>query len=150
MILRAGSEPMKEEDKLRLEVTISPSLQLPAESQHLNKASWPSPHALSHLRTGSHLENYKCGQLNTHEVLQKFGMRDCALAWGPGRGRVPAWLQKWVSLCLAYVELERTLLPAQLLAIPPPLGNFTAETAASQAKGMLPDLQRLSLLASPS
>ena len=68
-------------------------------------------------------------------MLQKFGMRDCALAWGPGKGRVPAWLQKWVALCLEYVELERTLLPAQLLAIPPPLGNFTAETAASQAKG---------------
>lgn len=64
-------------------------------------------------------------------------MRDCALAWGPGKGRVPAWLQKWVSLCLAYVELEQTLLPAQLLAIPPPLGNFTTETAASQAKGMV-------------
>ena len=69
--------------------------------------------------------------------MQKFGMKDCALAWGPGKSRVPAWLRKWVSLCLEYVELEQTLLPAQLLAIPPPLGNFTAETASSQAKGEL-------------
>lgn len=68
-------------------------------------------------------------------VLQRFGMRDCALSFGPGLGRAPEWLQKWVSLALEYVELEQSLLPAQLLAIPPPLGNFTAETAASQAKG---------------
>ena len=67
-------------------------------------------------------------------------MRDCALAWGPGKGRVPEWLQKWVALCLEYVELEQMLLPAQLLAIPPPLGNFTAETASSQAKGKTRDL----------
>jgi len=78
-------------------------------------------------------------------LLQRFGVRECALSWGPGQGRVPLWLQKWVSLSLEYVELEQKLLPAQLLAIPPPLGNFTPETAASQAKGAPP----LNVRASP-
>ena len=68
-------------------------------------------------------------------MLQKFGVKECALGWGSGQGRVPEWLQKWVSLVLKYVETEQSLLPPQLLAIPPPLGNFTPETAASQAKG---------------
>lgn len=65
-------------------------------------------------------------------------MRSCALGWGPGKERVPEWLQKWVCLVLEYVETEQKLLPPQLLAIPPPLGNFTPETAASQAKGVHP------------
>ena len=63
-------------------------------------------------------------------------MRDCALGWGPGKGRVPAWLQKWVSLALEYVEMEQRLLPPALLAIQP-AGVYTPATAAAEAKGTI-------------
>ena len=63
-------------------------------------------------------------------------MRDCALGWGPGKGRVPGWLQKWVSLALEYVEMEQRLLPPALLAIQP-AGVYTPATAAAEAKGRI-------------
>ena len=70
-----------------------------------------------------------------HESGQEAGLGDCALRWGPGQPRIPVWLQKWAALALRFVKEEQALLPAELLAIPPPLGNYNPLTAAAEAKG---------------
>lgn len=48
---------------------------------------------------------------------------------------MPAWLEKWAALLLAFVEEEQRLLPAELLTQAPPLLTYTPETAAFAAKG---------------
>ena len=82
-------------------------------------------------------------------VLDRFGVRDSALGRG-GLGpaeeaaaggvmarRVPPWLEKWAALILHFVERERELLPAALLALPPALGGgYSRSAAALEARGV--------------
>ena len=65
--------------------------------------------------------------------VQKFGLKASAL--GRLHDKVPAWLHKWAALILGFVETERSLLPAQLLALRLPLVHYTPLTAAAEAKG---------------
>ena len=68
--------------------------------------------------------------------LQRFGLKTSAL--GQPGDKVPTWLLKWAALVLGFVEQERKLLPAQLLALRLPLVHYTPLTAAAEAKGELP------------
>ncbi|GMH38444.1 hypothetical protein BSKO_06328 [Bryopsis sp. KO-2023] len=70
-----------------------------------------------------------------HKRLQRNGLRSAALG-RVGVDRVPEWLEKWVALCLEYVEKERTQLPAELLRLPANLAQYTPEQAEAQAKGV--------------
>ena len=163
LILRAGAEPLTADDQARLEVSLATmsrrALLLGAmtpikkpcsmhawlfgqQDLQLLATSARGTMALStlHAQADAHL-------LDKFNVpLQKWGVRECALGWGPGRGRVPEWLQKWAALVLEYVEEEQELLPPQLLAIPPPAGHYTPLTAAAEAKGGPPPCQTPSLL----
>ena len=65
-------------------------------------------------------------------LLQKFGLRESAL--GRPHQRLPNWLAKWAALILQFVELERSLLPAQLLALQL-RARYTPLAAAAEAKG---------------
>lgn len=60
-------------------------------------------------------------------------MRTSAL--GRPHDKVPPWLLKWAALVLGFVQQERRLLPAQLLALRLPLVHYTPLTAAAEAKG---------------
>eukprot|EP00803_Ostreobium_quekettii_P003488 evm.model.scf_39.17 EVM.evm.TU.scf_39.17 scf_39:159856-164351(-) len=66
--------------------------------------------------------------------LKVFGIKGAAL--GTGSDRAPLWLQKWVALILEYTEMERNLLPKELLALPSSVAVYNGETAAAQAKGV--------------
>ena len=102
--------------------------------------AWCRSHLLGEfLRDQFH--EWCCGKSSFVHGLQAFGVRDCMLCWDKEGRKIPEWLQKWVSLALEFVELEQRLLPEQLVLSPPVPGfdPMTAETAASQAKGMLFD-----------
>ena len=64
--------------------------------------------------------------------MQRFGLRDSAL--GRPHQRLPDWLTKWAALILEFVEHERQLLPAQLLALQL-RARYTPLAAAAEAKG---------------
>lgn len=49
---------------------------------------------------------------------------------------IPPWLEKWTSLVLAFVEEEKALLPASLLAQPAALGRYTPDSARIEADGI--------------
>lgn len=65
--------------------------------------------------------------------LDRFGLRASAL--GRPHKRLPGWLIKWAALVLEFVELERQLLPAQLLALQL-RARYTPLAAAAEAKGV--------------
>lgn len=66
---------------------------------------------------------------------QDWGLKDAALGSESRGTRAPDWLQKWAALVLEYIEEEKALLPAELLAIPPPFARYTPASAAAEAKG---------------
>lgn len=51
----------------------------------------------------------------------------------PGNNRLPDWAVKWASLALGYIDLERRVLPGELLALPFPFNTYTPEVAEVQA-----------------
>ena len=67
--------------------------------------------------------------------MKDWGLKDAALGSKARGTRAPDWLQKWAALVLEYIEEERSLLPAELLAIPPPFARYTPASAAAEAKG---------------
>ena len=71
-------------------------------------------------------------------IVQAFGLKASAL--GRPHDKVPPWLLKWAALVLGFVQQERQLLPAQLLALRLPLVHYTPLTAAAEAKGVSPRL----------
>jgi hypothetical protein len=50
-----------------------------------------------------------------------------------GNNRVPPWAVKWAALALQFTELERQVLPAELLGLPPPHNFYSPEYAQAQA-----------------
>ena len=70
------------------------------------------------------------------EILNEFGVRESCLGRHGTPDRVPAWLEKWAALVLRFVKLEKELLPAALLALPPALGVYTQASAEAEAKGV--------------
>ena len=79
---------------------------------------------------------YRSSCLWLHEPVpaQAFGLKASAL--GRPNDKVPPWLLKWAALVLGWVQQERQLLPAQLLALRLPLVHYTPLTAAAEAKGV--------------
>lgn len=71
--------------------------------------------------------------------MQAFGLKSSAL--GRPHDKVPPWLHKWAALVLGFVEQERRLLPAQLLALRLPMVHYTPLYAAAEAKGAVPSLE---------
>ena len=69
---------------------------------------------------------------------QGWGLKDAALGSKSRGTRAPDWLLKWAALVLEYIEEEKSLLPAELLAIPPPAARYTPASAAAEAKGACP------------
>ena len=69
-------------------------------------------------------------------LLDEFGVRDSCLGRPGTPDRVPDWLMKWAALVLRFVKVERDLLPAALLALPPALGVYTQASAEAEAKGV--------------
>lgn len=67
-------------------------------------------------------------------IMQANGLKNAALG-KINVDRVPEWLEKWVALCLEYVEMERELLPKELVTLPHNVTQCTQEQAEAQAKG---------------
>lgn len=79
----------------------------------------------------------RCLPAQDRQRLHTHGLRTCALCLNASGARVPAWLEKWAALALAFCETERRELPAELLALPPVNGLklYTPENAQGQAAG---------------
>lgn len=129
LLLRAGCEPLTEEDKACLQVRC-----------HFMCYSFSS--MLVPVPAHPALYNLSCMAEHMSVVMtakmcqqQEFGLRECALGGGGGQPKVPAWLEKWTALILEFVQEEQLLLPEQLLALPSNIAAYTPFTAASEAKG---------------
>jgi hypothetical protein len=68
------------------------------------------------------------------ELLERSGVRFCALGGDDGAYAAPEWLAKWAALTLLYIEEEKAALPSALYAARE-LG-YTPEGAAEQARGV--------------
>ena len=87
-----------------------------------------------HPITASTIFHLPCLWLHELVPAQAFGLKASAL--GRPNDKVPPWLLKWAALVLGFVQQERQLLPAQLLALRLPLVHYTPLTAAAEAKGV--------------